>query len=217
MKEEYKKLLDENKNLKRLITQFKGLLDAIPDPVFMKDDELRWIYGNPAILNLYNIDSENYVGKTEDQLLPAEFAESCMESDRQAVVARNVSKSEECARTEDGSIRYYEVFKVPFHDEQTGKFLGLIGVGRDITDRKAAQEELEKNHLELQMEFNLRKKLEEESRLQQQILDQKAKLADQSETLKKMYDNLMVEVEQRKKLEAELQKFTSHTAKKAEH
>lgn len=209
MKDDYQKLLDENNNLKRLINQFKSLLDAIPDPVFMKDQELKWIYGNPVILNLYNIDSENYIGKTEDQLLPAEFAESCMESDRQAVAARTVSKSEECARAEDGSIRYYEVFKVPFHDELTGKFQGLIGVGRDITDRKAAQEELEKNYLELQMEFKLRKKLQEENRLQQQILDQKARLENQSVTLKKMYDSLMVEVEQRKKLEIELQKLTS--------
>jgi PAS domain S-box-containing protein len=207
MKDDYQKLLNENRELKLLINQFKGLLDAIPDPVFMKDHELRWIYGNPVILNLYNIDSENYVGKTEDQLLPAEFAESCMESDKQAVAARTVSKSEECARAEDGSLRYYEVFKVPFHEEQSGKFQGLIGVGRDITERKAVQEQLEKNYLELQMEFKLRKQLEEENRLQQQVVDQKAKLADQAATLMKMYDSLMEEVEQRKKLEAELRKL----------
>lgn len=212
MTENYQKLLEENNELKQLIRQFKSLLDAIPDPVFMKDHELRWIYGNPVILNLYNIDSENYIGKTEDQLLPAEFAESCMQSDRQAVAARIVSKSEECARAEDGSIRYYEVFKVPFHEEKTGEFQGLIGVGRDITERKLAQEELEKNYLELQMEFKLRKKLEEENRLQQQVLDQKAKLADQAATLVKMYDSLMVEVEQRKKLEAQLQKLSNHSA-----
>jgi PAS domain S-box-containing protein len=211
MTEDYQKLKDENNELKRLIDQFKGLLDSIPDPVFMKDHELKWIYGNPVILNLYNIDKENYLGKTEDQLLPEEFAKSCMDSDRNAVSARTVSKSEESARAEDGSIRYYEVIKIPFHEEQTGKFLGLIGVGRDITDRKAAQEELEKNYLELQMEFKLRKKLEEENRLQQQVLDQKAKLAEQAATLMKMYDSLMVEVEQRKKLEAELHKLTNHS------
>ncbi len=211
MKEDYQKLLDENKELKQLISQFKGLLDAIPDPVFMKDHELKWIYGNPVILDLYNIDKENYIGKTEDQLLPAEFAESCMASDRKAIAAHMVSKSEECARAEDGGIRYYEVFKVPFHEEQTGKFLGLIGVGRDVTDRKAAQEELEKNYLELQMEFKLRKKLEEENRLQQQVLDQEARLADQAATLVKMYDSLMEEIEQRKKLEAKLHKLTDRS------
>ena len=216
MTQNYQQLLDENNELKQLISQFKGLLDAIPDPVFMKDHELRWIYGNPVILNLYNIDKEDYVGKTEDQLLPAEFAESCMESDSKAVAARTVSKSEECARAEDGSIRYYEVFKVPFHEEQSGKFLGLIGVGRDITERKIAQEELEKSYLELQMEFKLRKKLEEENRLQQQVLDQKAKLADQAETLMKMYDSLMIEVEQRKKLEAELHRLTHLSDQRAE-
>ncbi|MES1998928.1 MAG: GGDEF domain-containing protein [Pseudomonadota bacterium] len=141
--DDYENLLKENAELKKLIGQFKGLLDSIPDPVFMKDDELRWIYGNPVILNLYQIDKNNYIGKTEDQLLPAEFAESCMESDRNAVAARTVSKSEERARTEDDVIHYYEVFKVPFYDGLTGEFHGLIGVGRDITDRKYAQEALE--------------------------------------------------------------------------
>ena len=208
MTEKCQELLNENSELKRLIAQFKGLLNAIPDPVFMKDHELRWIYGNPAILDLYSIDKQDYVGKTEDQLLPAEFAESCMDSDREAIAAHTVSKSEECARAEDGTLRYYEVFKIPFHDEQTGEFLGLIGVGRDVTDRKRVQEELEKNYLELQEEFKLRKKLEEENRLQQLVLDQNAKLADQAEALSRMYNKLMQEVEQRKKLETELHKLT---------
>jgi len=89
-KQNYEEILKENLALKHRINQFKNLLDSIPDPVFMKDENLRWIYGNPVILNLYNIDKDNYIGKTEDQLLPEEFAESCMESDRQAVAKRTI-------------------------------------------------------------------------------------------------------------------------------
>ncbi|RLA70367.1 MAG: hypothetical protein DRG09_03380 [Epsilonproteobacteria bacterium] len=139
-------LILENSELKHLINQFKNLLDSIPDPVFMKDENLRWIYGNPVILNLYSIDKGNYIGKTEDQLLPEEFAESCMESDRQAVAKRSISKSEECARDEKDQLHYYEVFKVPSYDKDTGKFSGLIGVGRDITVRKEVQQALEKEN-----------------------------------------------------------------------
>ncbi len=139
-------LMLENSELKHLINQFKNLLDSIPDPVFMKDENLRWIYGNPVILNLYSIDKDNYIGKTEDQLLPEEFAESCMESDRQAVARRGISKSEERARDEEDILHYYEVFKVPSYDRNTDKFSGLIGVGRDITERKEAQEALEKEN-----------------------------------------------------------------------
>ncbi len=139
----YESLLAENEHLKHLIFQFKNLLDSIPDPVFMKDEHLRWIYGNPVILNLYNIDKDNYVGKTEDQLLPEEFAESCMESDRKAVAKGSISKSEECARDPEGKLHFYEVFKVPSYHHETGAFTGLIGVGRDITERKEAQEALE--------------------------------------------------------------------------
>lgn len=141
--ERYSILEKENTALKHMIEQFKNLLDSIPDPVFMKDENLRWIYGNPVILNLYSIDKDNYIGKTEDQLLPEEFAESCMESDRQAVAKGGISKSEERARGEDGEIHFYEVFKVPSHEPKTGEFKGLIGVGRDITIRKKTQEKLE--------------------------------------------------------------------------
>lgn len=144
--QQYAILLQENKELKHLIYQFKNLLDSIPDPVFMKDENLCWIYGNPVILNLYNIDKDNYVGKTEDQLLPTEFAESCMESDRQAVAKGTISKSEEQARDPEGKLHYFEVFKVPSYNKDTGKFSGLIGVGRDVTKRKEAQLALEEEN-----------------------------------------------------------------------
>ena len=151
--------LEEIARQNKLIEQFKGLLDSIPDPVFMKDENLRWIYGNPVILNLYNIDKNNYIGKTEDQLLPKEFAESCMQSDNNAVAAKAISKSTEQARDEAGNLHYYEVFKVPFY-EQDDTFRGLIGVGRDITERKKAQESLEETNVQLEAELTLRKKME---------------------------------------------------------
>ncbi len=150
MSEELVRLKKENASLMHMIKQFTDLLDSIPDPVFMKDEHLRWIYGNPVILNLYNIDKDNYIGKTEDQLLPEEFAESCMESDRKAVAKGGISKSEERARDEDGEIHFYEVFKVPSYDSETGDFKGLIGVGRDITERKEAQEALEEENTKRQ-------------------------------------------------------------------
>lgn len=161
-------LLKENAELKHLIQQFKNLLDSIPDPVFMKDENLRWIYGNPVILNLYNIDKDNYIGKTEDQLLPEEFAESCMESDRQAVAKRTISKSEECARDPEGELHYYEVFKVPSYDKESGLFSGLIGVGRDVTKRKEVQGALEE-------ENKKRKKHEKELSNLTETLEQQVK------------------------------------------
>lgn len=143
--EKDKRIVELEKELasnKKLIEQFKGLLDSIPDPVFMKDENLLWIYGNPVILNLYNINPNNYIGKSEDKLLPIEFAKSCMLSDEKARDAKCVSKSEERARDENGNIHFYEVFKVPFYENE--EFKGLIGVGRDITETKIARQNLEK-------------------------------------------------------------------------
>ncbi|MFT5660407.1 MAG: diguanylate cyclase (GGDEF)-like protein/PAS domain S-box-containing protein [Sulfurimonas sp.] len=196
-------LLEENEKLKHKIEQFTGLLDSIPDPVFMKDDDLRWIYGNPVILNLYGIDPDNYMGKTEDQLLPAEFAESCMESDKQAVKARGVTKSTERARDEFDKIHFYEVFKVPFYQKDE-KFRGLIGVGRDITERKEVQEKLEEANVKLEEELTIRRKLEKENALQKKIMQQQSELASKSEKLVQINRELEEENKQRQKLEEQL-------------
>lgn len=123
----------------------------------MKDENLLWIYGNPTILKLYNIDPNNFIGKAEDELLPEEFAQSCMQSDERARDAKTVSKSQERARDEDGILHYYEVFKVPNYED--GEFKGLIGVGRDITKTKEYQEKLE-IALKEQKKLNYKSRLE---------------------------------------------------------
>lgn len=74
----------------------------------MKDENLLWIYGNPTILKLYNIDPNNFIGKAEDELLPEEFAQSCMQSDERARDAKTVSKSQERAEMK---MAFYTIMK----------------------------------------------------------------------------------------------------------
>lgn len=215
---EYRLLLEENKELKHLIKQFKNLLDSIPDPVFMKDENLKWIYGNPVILNLYSIDKNNYVGKTEDQLLPAEFAESCMESDRQAVAKGTISKSEEQARDSEGDLHYFEVFKVPSYDPKTGDFTGLIGVGRDISKRKKTQEALEEENRKRKEHeerlANLTATLEEKVSLRTQQLEEEKRKAIQLsyvDTLTKL-NNRRAYYEQSIAIDARAREMHTHYA-----
>jgi diguanylate cyclase (GGDEF)-like protein/PAS domain S-box-containing protein len=127
----------------KLFSHFKSLLDVMPDPVFMKDEKLQWIYGNTAILNLYGIDKETYVGKVDIELLPEEFAHSCTRGDERIKQFKKIDISEEHAYDTEGKMHFYEVYKAPFLDERTGKFLGLVGIGRDITERKEYEKSLE--------------------------------------------------------------------------
>lgn len=151
-KTKIKQLEEQLSQSQKLITQFKNLLDSIPDPIFMKDENLLWIYENPVILNLYNIDPNNYIGKAEDELLPQEFAQSCMQSDIDAKNSKILNKSEERARDKEGNLHYYEVFKVPSYN-QNDTFEGLIGIGRDITKTKQLTEQLS-SALEEQKKLN---------------------------------------------------------------
>lgn len=136
-----KKLEDELASANKLINQFKSLLDCIPDPIFMKDDNFSWIYANPTTLKLYNIDPNNYVGKTEDELLPKEFINNCIKSDKKAKNTKKLSKSIEKVRDESGKVKYFEFLKVPSYKNH--KFEGIIGIARDMTNTKNFQNELE--------------------------------------------------------------------------
>ena len=127
----------------KLFSHFKSLLDVIPDPVFMKDERLEWIYGNSKILSLYGIDKTSYVGKTDRELLPEEFATSCIRGDERVKQLKKIDISEEHAYDSEGKLHFYEVYKAPFLDEKTGKFRGLVGIGRDITERKNYEKDLE--------------------------------------------------------------------------
>jgi diguanylate cyclase (GGDEF)-like protein/PAS domain S-box-containing protein len=136
----------QNKGLvgeRELFFHFKSLLDAIPDPVFMKDQDLRWIYGNSVILDLYGLSPDNYIGKRDDELLPQEFAKACIKSDEHVRETCRIDISEEYACDPQGEKHSYEVYKAPYLNRETGAFQGLIGIGRDITERKFHEQQLE--------------------------------------------------------------------------
>lgn len=195
-------VLQENKELKKLIVQFKTLLDVIPDPVFLKDENLRWIYGNPIVLELFDINPDTYVGKTEFEVMEEEAAKICTISDVKARDSRETIKLEEKVIDKFQNEKFYEVFKVPSFNNK--KFNGLIGIGRDISERVLAQAELEQTNIKLKEELITRQKLEKENKLQQKIMEQHKELVIQSEKLKKINDELKCENKQRLELESQL-------------
>lgn len=126
-----------------LVDKFKNLLDVIPDPIFMKDENLNWLYANNSTLKLYKLNKQTYIGKSDTELLSAEYAKECVASDKKTIKSNNPSYTQEVIETSDTKMHYYDVVKVPCYDEKES-FRGLIGVGRDISEQKEAQDELAK-------------------------------------------------------------------------
>lgn len=121
----------------------KSLIDAVPDLLFYKNINSVYIGCNIAFAQRFiGLTEEEIMGKTDlDFVKDKALAQSFIKRDRDMLAAGQTRMSEECLTLSDGSIMEVETLKTPFYNE-AGKIVGLIGVSRDITKRKIAQNQL---------------------------------------------------------------------------
>ncbi len=122
------------------------LIDAIPDAIFFKDGEGRWLVTNPAAQKLFQLGGIAWHGKTEMELaeLQPQLQEAhaaCKASDDAVWTQAKRVDGIEIIADENGLDRFFEVIKVPLF-KPSGTRRGLVIVGRDFTERKRAEEEL---------------------------------------------------------------------------
>ena len=132
--------LDERQHLEE---QLNTLIEAIPDAVFFKDGQGRWLVTNEAAKQLFHLHDIPWQGKTEMELAelhPAFHAvhEGCLRSDENAWQARQLLITEEIVAGEDGRCVIIESRKMPVFDKD-GRRKGLVVIGRDITERKHSE------------------------------------------------------------------------------
>jgi PAS domain S-box-containing protein len=129
--------------------RLRTLTDNSPDAIYMKDLKHRWVMANPAVLKIVNKSAEEALGKTDFELYAdSEIGQAIFENDRRILERGKAETFEEVADTPDGR-RIFLSTKAPWRDAD-GKIIGLIGISRDITDRKQAEEALRKAKDELE-------------------------------------------------------------------
>lgn len=135
-----KKRLEES--LKETNAKFLSLINAIPDAIFFKDTHGRYVMVNKSFEKGAGADKEAFIGKSDADFMTAELAERCRMSDEHLMkTGRPLHTIEDMITGEDGEKRYFDSMKAPIHDSQ-GNLLGLVGVSRDVTERKEAEESL---------------------------------------------------------------------------
>ncbi len=117
------------------------LLQAIPDVVYFKDAEGRNLIVNSSFEKLAGLSGEKIIGKKDDELLLPDLARYCRESDEKVVKHGKFLRFEEESAGQGGEKTYFETIKAPVFD-QNGSMVGLVGVSRDITERKRAEEKI---------------------------------------------------------------------------
>jgi two-component system cell cycle sensor histidine kinase/response regulator CckA len=128
----------------------RTLIDNIPDLIYVKDMASRMVIANLAEVHNLGLPSEAEVlGKDDFALYPKELAEGFYADDQAVLHAeRSVLNKEEYVINGEGQKRWFLTTKIPLH--QNGQIIGLIGLGRDITARKQAEEALVESEQRLQ-------------------------------------------------------------------
>ncbi|HEU4684477.1 MAG TPA: PAS domain S-box protein [Nitrospira sp.] len=142
-----------------------SIMDAAIDIIFVKDREGRYVHMNAAGLRTLGRNAEDIVGQKDDELWPADLAASCKTADRHVLDTGMTVTLEETA-TVNGTTTIYLTSKTPYRDPE-GRIIGVIGVSRDITERKLAERERERQYDELQAIFGMTVALSRASNLEQ--------------------------------------------------
>jgi PAS domain S-box/PAS domain S-box/PAS domain S-box/PAS domain S-box len=125
------------------------LINNMPDRIYAKDTQSRFIICNNALIKrMGKSGPDDIIGKTDFDLVPHDLAAQYYANEQEIIRSgKPLINHEEFMGLISGTARWNLTSKVPLLDRQ-GKIIGIIGIGRDITERKQAEEEIKlKNEL----------------------------------------------------------------------
>jgi two-component system, cell cycle sensor histidine kinase and response regulator CckA len=145
-------LLVSSHELQKNLSLLQGITEGTTDAIFVKDLQGRYLMINSAGARFLGRSMEEVLGKSDVELFVPEVGRTIMERDRKVVQGGETKTYEEFG-TAAGVTRLYLSTKGPFRDPG-GQVLGLLGICRDITDRKRAEEEIRQSQQKLRMHID---------------------------------------------------------------
>jgi diguanylate cyclase (GGDEF)-like protein/PAS domain S-box-containing protein len=128
----------------------RTVTDNIPDSIFAKDTEGRYLLANKAFASIHGMKSpDDLLGKTAFDLFPKERAIALHTDDLQVMRSGGaIMETERTAVDAEGNVKSLQTTKVPLVDKSE-KVVGIVGLHRDVTRRKEAEQKLRQSEANL--------------------------------------------------------------------
>jgi|GEM_PF-5712809 len=125
-------------NLGKKTALLSGLLDSLPDMVFFKDKNGKYMGCNPAFSKYITLPTSEIQGKTDYDLFLEEKATFYYNIGEQIKATGENKKYEECIDDKNQHV-FIETIQAPLYDENR-ECIGILGISRDVTSRKEVDE-----------------------------------------------------------------------------
>lgn len=128
------------------LSMLRSVMASLPDLIYVKDAESRFLLANQGTADAMGAASvAELVGRSDFDYYPPELAAGFFQ-DEQKVMASGepLVSQDEHIREADGRVRWVLTTKVPFRDA-SGKTVGIIGIGRNITAIKDVESDLKRS------------------------------------------------------------------------
>jgi len=144
-----RQLMVSSEELEKNLALLRGITESTTDAVFVKNSEGRYVMSNPASARFVGLEVSEVLGKNDQEIFTPETGRPIMERDREILRSGETITYEEVG-TAKGITRTFLTTKGPYRDA-AGKTIGVLGIARDITDRKRAEEEFRRSQQSLRM------------------------------------------------------------------
>ena len=130
-----------NRHLAEARSLLEAVVEGAPDPIFAKDAQGRFVLANTPTARALGAPRESLLGRRARDLLPPEQAEPMERVDREVVETGRVRLAEGPVAAPGAAPRWFLTAKAPWRGLD-GRVAGVIGVARDIDERRLAEERL---------------------------------------------------------------------------
>ena len=134
-------------------TLLRTLIDLAPDFIFIKDQAGRYLVVNQSLAKCYCRQPAEMLGRTDADFLSPELAARFRAGELKTLAADSFCTIEDSVTFPDGQPCTVVTNMMAFRDAQ-GKVAGLVGIGRDITRQKTAEQSLRESETRLSTIFN---------------------------------------------------------------